>query len=64
MNPIIKIQSVLRGMKTRKKKKGLKDLYLKLKSLYSKRKNFGIDLLRYTLLRWLKIAEKLYYEDN
>ena len=64
MNSIIKIQSVLRGMKTRKKKKGLKDLYLKLKSLYSKRENFGIDLLRYTLLRWLRIAEKAYYEDN
>ena len=64
INSITKIQSVLRGMKTRKKKKSLKDLYIKLKLLYTKRKNFGIDLLRYNLLKWLKIAEKEYYEDN
>ncbi len=64
MDSIIKIQSALRGMKTRKKKKELKDVSLKLKLLYLKRKDFGVSVLRYTLLRWLRIAEKEHYEDN
>ena len=64
LNAIVKIQSSLRGLKLRKKKKKLKDSVLKLKILYLKRENNSVDLLRFYLLKWLQISERLHYEDN
>ncbi len=64
LNGVVKIQSVLRGMKIRKKSRNRNDLYLKLRLLVGKRQQNWKDLLRFYLLKWLQRAEREHYDDN
>ena len=51
-NYVIKIQSVYRGMKTRKNQRRLKDKLIKLKQLYNRINNSRPNLLRYYIMKW------------
>ena len=64
IDAITKIQSALRGMKSRKQKKTYNKSLNNLKYLYLKKDNNGIDNLRCYLMKWLLIAKRIQTDKN
>ena len=64
IDAITKIQSALRGMKSRKNKNTYHKSLDNLKYLYLKKDNNGIDNLRCYLIKWLLITKRIQTDKN